>query len=241
MGDRSCDAVFFDAGMVLVDFPAWEDRIASALTGLGHAPTEAQIQAGAQAARTWLRTQPEQDLIATWADEDRHVLGQAEQIVAALGIPDLEPRYIRDTCYFGYMCRPFPEVLEVLQELRDLGLRIGVISNAPPSLRAVLTRLGITALVDHVTLSSAVHVLKPDPAIYLSALDALGVAPERSVFADDLPQNVDRARDLGFGAAYVVDRKQQTKRPDAIRNLRVLPALLAASSPIGRLALAQKA
>lgn len=240
MGQPAYDAVFFDAGMVLLDFPGWEDRIRDALTGLGHVPTEAQVTAGAEAARTWLKTRPEQDLIATWADEDRHTLGQAEAIASALGLPDLEPRYIRDTCYFGYLCRPFPEVLEVLQELRDLGLRIGVISNAPPSLRAPLTRLGITALVDHITLSSAVGVLKPDRAIYRHALDALGVEARRSVFADDLPANIDAARALGFGATYVVDRTQATGRPDAIRTLRVLPALLAQGSPIGRVAIAER-
>lgn len=234
------EAVFFDAGMVLVNFPGWEDRIRASLIGLGHVPTEVQVAAGAAAAREWLRTESEQDLLPTWADEDRHTLGQAEAIVSALGLPDLEPRYIRDTCYFGHVCQLFPEVLEVLQELRDLGLRVGVISNAPPSLRAVLTRLGITALADHITLSSAVGVLKPAAAIYRHALDGLGVDPAHSVFADDLPQNIDAARALGFGAAYVVDRTLTTGRPDAIRTLRVLPALLAQGSPIGRLALAAR-
>ncbi len=232
------DAMFFDAGMVLLDFPNWEERIRTALTGLGHRPTEAQIRAGADAALAWLQTQPEQDLLPTWEAEDQHTLGQAQAIVDRVGIADLDPRYIRDTCYFGYVCRPFPEVLTVLQELRDLGLGIGVISNAPPSLRAVLTRLGITALVDHITLSSDIGVLKPNADIYRHALKALGTEARSSVFADDLPQNVEGARAVGFGSAYVVDRAQVTGRPDAIRTLNVLPALLAATSPIGRLALA---
>lgn len=237
MGAAGFDAVFLDAGMVLLDFAPWEDRIRAALAGLALEASEEQVRRGADAARKWLRTQPEQDLIATWAEEDRFTLGQAEAIVQSLGIAGLEARYIRDTCYFAHVCRPFPEVHAVLEELRDLGLRIGVISNAPPSLRAVLTRLGIAERVDHVTLSSQVGVLKPDPGIYRHALAALGAEPSRSVFADDLPANVDGARAVGFGAAYVVDRQNATARHDAIRTLRVLPALLATASPVGRLAL----
>ena len=53
--------------------------------------------------------------------------------------------------------------------------------------------------------SSAVGIRKPDPAIYRMALDQLGVAPERSVFLDDAPGNIEAARALGMHAILVED------------------------------------
>lgn len=53
--------------------------------------------------------------------------------------------------------------------------------------------------------SSAVGMRKPDPRIYRMALDQLGVAPERAVFLDDAPGNIDAARAVGMHAILVED------------------------------------
>jgi HAD superfamily hydrolase (TIGR01509 family) len=41
---------------------------------------------------------------------------------------------------------------------------------------------------------------KPDPAIYQAALDILGRPPERILFIDDRPENVDGAVKAGMKA-----------------------------------------
>jgi HAD superfamily hydrolase (TIGR01509 family) len=52
--------------------------------------------------------------------------------------------------------------------------------------------------------SSEVGMRKPNPAIYLHALDLLGgVAPERAVFLDDAPGNVAGARRAGLHGILV--------------------------------------
>jgi putative hydrolase of the HAD superfamily len=52
--------------------------------------------------------------------------------------------------------------------------------------------------------SCEVGMRKPNPAIYLHALDLLGgVAPERAVFLDDAPGNVAGARRAGLHAMLV--------------------------------------
>jgi 2-haloacid dehalogenase len=46
------------------------------------------------------------------------------------------------------------------------------------------------------------RLMKPDPAIYRLALERFGLAPGSAVFIDDVPANVDAARDNGFHAIH---------------------------------------
>ena len=46
---------------------------------------------------------------------------------------------------------------------------------------------------------------KPDPAIYLDCLAALGVAPEDTLFIDDKAANTDGARSVGLHAHHFTD------------------------------------
>ena len=48
--------------------------------------------------------------------------------------------------------------------------------------------------------SHIVRCFKPDPAIYECAVRQFGLIPEETVFIDDLPANVARARELGWQA-----------------------------------------
>jgi putative hydrolase of the HAD superfamily len=53
--------------------------------------------------------------------------------------------------------------------------------------------------------SSKVGLRKPDPAIYSLACDALGVAPNETVFLDDLGINLKPARAMGMRTIKVID------------------------------------
>ncbi len=82
---------------------------------------------------------------------------------------------------------------------------LGLISNAWSGLREVLRRLGLLELFDGVVISAEVGLLKPDPRIYLLALERLGVPPEAAAFVDDLPENVQAARALGLYGIHFRD------------------------------------
>ena len=47
-------------------------------------------------------------------------------------------------------------------------------------------------------MSNEVGLLKPDPAIFETALDLLGVLPQQAIFVDDIAENVEAARELGM-------------------------------------------
>jgi epoxide hydrolase-like predicted phosphatase len=75
-----------------------------------------------------------------------------------------------------------------------------VISNATDWLDNLLTNLGIADAFDVIIGSAQERIMKPDPAIYKRALDALGRRAEETVFIDDFQINVDGARALGMEA-----------------------------------------
>jgi putative hydrolase of the HAD superfamily len=47
-------------------------------------------------------------------------------------------------------------------------------------------------------MSNEVGLIKPDPAIFTTALDLLDVAPTQAIFIDDIAENVEAARALGI-------------------------------------------
>ena len=78
---------------------------------------------------------------------------------------------------------PLPGVGDALRRLRAYGLALAVVSNWDFGLHEHLRRLGVR--VDAVVTSAEVGVRKPDPRVFLRALELLGVAPERALHIGD--------------------------------------------------------
>ena len=66
----------------------------------------------------------------------------------------------------------------------------------------------VMARFDHVIESSKAGIRKPDPRIYLMMCDALGVAPRRCIYLDDLGINCKPAAALGMTAIKVTSEDQ---------------------------------
>lgn len=78
-----------------------------------------------------------------------------------------------------------PGVEAMLQDLRRLGLRVGVISNCSVEEVAAFDTSPLAPLADEAIWSFAVGLAKPDPAIYREACHRLGVEPTQAVFVGD--------------------------------------------------------
>jgi epoxide hydrolase-like predicted phosphatase len=91
--------------------------------------------------------------------------------------------------------------------LRAAGYRTALVTNNAREFReAWRPVLPLEELFDSVVDSSEEGVRKPDAAIYHLALARIGgVAPERAVFVDDFPGNVEAARSLGMHGIHVAD------------------------------------
>ena len=76
--------------------------------------------------------------------------------------------------------------------------------------------LEVMALFEHVIESSEVGIRKPDPRIYELACERLGVAPDKTVYLDDLGINLKPARALGMQTIKVVSESQAIADLEAI-------------------------
>jgi FMN phosphatase YigB (HAD superfamily) len=82
--------------------------------------------------------------------------------------------------------RAYADAAPVLRALRERGVATALVSNVGFDLRPVLDGLGLLSLLDAVVLSCEVGAIKPEPAIFTAALDALGgVAPGDALMVGD--------------------------------------------------------
>ena len=92
---------------------------------------------------------------------------------------------------------PYPGITEVLGTLSKTH-KLGIISDTWPSIVQQLDYIGVFKYLSFTTFSCFVGVFKPDPRIYLDALEKCGVPAEETVFIDDAVQNLDGAAALGI-------------------------------------------
>lgn len=101
--------------------------------------------------------------------------------------------------------RKVPDGLpEALARAQQAGLRLGIISNSEGKLAALLTRVSLDGYFEHVIDSALEGVRKPDPEIFRRGLSRMNVAPERALYAGDIPRiDVDGARAVGMDAVLI--------------------------------------
>lgn len=94
---------------------------------------------------------------------------------------------------------------DALARLRAAGLRLGVVSNSDGRVEEALAAAGLRKYFDVVVDSTLAGVEKPDPAIFLPALQRLGVLPEEALYVGDLYDvDVVGARAAGIPAVLLV-------------------------------------
>ncbi len=98
-----------------------------------------------------------------------------------------------------------PGVKTVLAEAQRLGLKIGLASSSDHAwVDGHLARLGLMDWFDAVRCSDDVNGRsKPDPAVYLAAVDALQVKANRALALEDSPNGLQAAKEAGLFCAAV--------------------------------------
>lgn len=99
--------------------------------------------------------------------------------------------------------RLFPGAVELLTLLRPR-FRLAALSNSNELHWERNTNdLGVTSLFEVAISSHHIGLYKPNPQMYLTALDRLGASPDSVMFFDDVPANVTAASALGIHAFQV--------------------------------------
>ena len=102
------------------------------------------------------------------------------------------------------------DMMSLVRGLKARGYKLGIISNTIPGLEERL-REGLPEFIDLFDIrvgSGDIGIAKPDEGIFRHALDGLGVAPEESVFTDDVRKYADAARALGMHGFYFTGYSQ---------------------------------
>jgi putative hydrolase of the HAD superfamily len=100
--------------------------------------------------------------------------------------------------------RLFPGAVELLTLLRPR-FRLAALSNSNKlHWDRNTNELGVIGLFEVAISSHQVGLYKPDPKMYLTALDRLGASPDSVMFFDDVAANVTAASALGMRAFQVM-------------------------------------
>ncbi len=219
-------ACVFDAYGTLFDFAAaarsCKDVLGEATDKLTALWRDKQLQ------YTWLR-----------AAQDRHadfwqVTGDAlDFALETLGVatPQLRERLM----HLYLELETFPEVPQVLRQLKGAGLQTAILSNGSPKmLDAAVKGANLGELLDAVLSVEEVGVYKPHPKVYQLAVDRLGVPARAIAFQSSNAWDAYAASAFGMRVVWCNRYGQRAERlpgaPDReIKSLAELPALVGAS------------
>jgi len=191
------DAVLFDFGGVFTPSPFHVIRRAASDLGL---PAEVVL-------RTVFGGYDE-DTDHPWHQLERGEVTVEAAIAAIVELGaasghDIDPIAMLTNGMGGSVVRE--DVVEAVRDVRTAGLRTAIVTNNIKEFStAWRAMLPVAELFDLVVDSCEEGVRKPDPTIFRITLERLGgTAPERAVFLDDAPGNVQAARELGLHGIVV--------------------------------------
>ena len=99
-----------------------------------------------------------------------------------------------------------PGTVSILSELRDRGHRLFALTNwSADTFHHARQRFDFLDWFEHIVVSGALKLIKPDPAIFRHAIERCGLDPARTMFIDDSAKNVASAAALGFNVHHFTD------------------------------------
>lgn len=111
----------------------------------------------------------------------------------------------------------FEDAISTINSLKKAGLKLGLVTNASPSVRVLVNNYKFDEYLDAVIISSEVNCRKPSEEIYKVALEELGIRPTETVFVGDGNDNeLAGARNLGITTVWVdrgLPKYQKDERP----------------------------
>lgn len=130
---------------------------------------------------------------------------------------------------FKHHCVPFPNLINLLEKLKTDHFVLGMITNGFGQFQMDnIKALEIEKFFDVILVSEWEGMKKPNPQLFMSALEKLHVLPHESIFLGDHPENdVKGAQDVGMKGIWKRDFQWDCVEADAIiDDLLELPAII---------------
>lgn len=130
---------------------------------------------------------------------------------------DLLKDYIEE---FKYSCVPFPNLIEMLDELKSKSLKLGMITNGQGKFQMDnIKALGIDQYFDTILVSEWEGLKKPDSRIFEKALQRLNLPACQAMFIGDHPENdVKASMQMGMVGVWKRDEQWSVVEADYIVN-----------------------
>jgi HAD superfamily hydrolase (TIGR01509 family) len=202
------DAVTLDGFRTLVELDNPVERLRVALAEHG-------IEAGHNEVESAFAVEAEYYMAHQVEARDDEALAKLQLRCSAIflqALPaDLEPAAFV-TSFVAALCfKPLDGVVDALQILRGAGLSLACVSDWDVGVGRQLEWAGLGSFLDVVVSSAEIGAKKPDPRVFRTALDRLGVAPDRALHIGDGEgdRNGARAAGLAFEPAPVATLPQR--------------------------------
>ena len=194
-------AVLFDAGNTLLFLD--HGRVAAAVGAALGLPLSGPALAAASGAAARTMEQPR-------ATDRERAAAYLEALFVQAGVPPGRMGEVQDCLTRLHRERHLwsgiaADTHAALSRLKDAGLKLGAVSNSDGRVEEALEAAGLRGYFDVVVDSALAGVEKPDPAIFLAALDVLGVPADEALYVGDLYEvDVLGARAAGMAAVLLL-------------------------------------
>lgn len=131
--------------------------------------------------------------------------------------------------HFQASCVPFPNLLKMLETLKEKSIALGMITNGKGQFQMDnIKALHIKTYFDSILISEWEGMKKPEPQLFQKSLDELHVSPSESMFVGDHPEkDVEAARRTGMKGVWKKDAQWENVRADfTIEDLGEIPFLI---------------
>ena len=229
------EGIIFDMGHTLMHLDGtWPEMFEQGARDLACFVEKHEPSLDAEAlARTWLERRTEG--YARAEDTLREVTAEEtmRRSLAQYGLTDPDPELLAgaiDAFFAHEEARWFadPEAIPVLQALSNLGLRLGMLSNAThePLIQRLVDRLGFRPYLNPALSSASTGIRKPDPDAFATHLDAWTLSPASVVVVGDtLEADIQGAQQAGMRSVWLRSRQDARQEGDAVPSGSERPAV----------------
>jgi HAD superfamily hydrolase (TIGR01509 family) len=195
----SSRGIFFDAAGVLYHRPESTSSYVSTL--LHDRGLTLDLSASDRARQKTLRSEANKGRLSP--------LNYWDQVLQMCGLADAAGRRVLVEQIDAYSDNvlPLPGCREMLATLKQRGFVLGIITDTMHPLdrkQRWLDAIGVTEFIDVLACSTALGAHKPDPAIYLGALQQAHLTPAEAAFVGHAADELDGARRAGLATVAVL-------------------------------------
>jgi putative hydrolase of the HAD superfamily len=153
-----------------------------------------------------------------------------EEVFSSVGgVPNFNDFFHELYDHFGSAAcwRLYPEVPEVLKQLKSQNKKLGIISNWDSRLFKLCDSLELNQYFDFILISAVFGASKPSPKIFEEALRHAGAGPHEAIhIGDSLEDDIHGAKRVGIDAILIDRHPEKRKKHEGVRMIHTLSELL---------------